>query len=394
MAELGAGGGKGDLDQQHELEVGDASALGMLMSLCATKMQDQPKLLSSVMEMLASIMRDPVRAIALDATTLYSEQLGRDQDGVVELEHMPLDRLIPILASLAARKGERSNEDAAVLPTEQEANLKNRSTNLPNRIVSLLPFQYHMVIIDIFTQTFPYSRHSSYTELCHLVEAFKPKDIWPCTVDKANWSAAQSMSFLFGHLYEMPCKFTHDQEMFRKKGGAVAVLSESALGTPETHVKRTANTNELLGGNRPTLNSRPFSRGQDGPHNAAIPQTGSGKLVALPQDENRTNESPTVTTINEATRKRRRSDDNSTSSRTPPIVLPDGVTGDVSTRPSSGSRATTEEMHIGPSVLSTDEYSEAWKQQAFEAALGTSSTDWNDITLVSVSGHQEREQEL
>jgi DNA cross-link repair 1C protein len=139
MAELGAGGGKGDLDQQHELEVGDASALGMLMSLCATKMQDQPKLLSSVMEMLASIMRDPVRAIALDATTLYSEQLGRDQDGVAELEQMPLDRLIPILASLAAQKGKRSNEDAAVLSTDQEANLKDRSTNLPSRIVSRLP---------------------------------------------------------------------------------------------------------------------------------------------------------------------------------------------------------------------------------------------------------------
>jgi DNA cross-link repair 1C protein len=75
MAELGAGGGKGDMNQQHELEVGDASALGMLMSLCATKMQDQPKLLSNVMEMLASIMRDPVRAIALDTATLYPEQL-------------------------------------------------------------------------------------------------------------------------------------------------------------------------------------------------------------------------------------------------------------------------------------------------------------------------------
>lgn len=35
--------------------------------------------------------------------------------------------------------------------------------------------------------TFPYSRHSSYDELCHLVEAFKPNDIYPCTVDELNW---------------------------------------------------------------------------------------------------------------------------------------------------------------------------------------------------------------
>lgn len=139
MAELGAGGGKGDLDQQHELEVGDASALGMLMSLCATKMQDQPKLLSSVMEMLASIMRDPVRAIALDSALLHSEQTDLHQDDFAELEQMPLDRLIPILASLAAKKGERSNEDAIALPAAQAANLVDRSTKLPNRIVSVVP---------------------------------------------------------------------------------------------------------------------------------------------------------------------------------------------------------------------------------------------------------------
>lgn len=35
--------------------------------------------------------------------------------------------------------------------------------------------------------TFPYSRHSSYPELCDLVEAFKPRDVWPCTVDIPRW---------------------------------------------------------------------------------------------------------------------------------------------------------------------------------------------------------------
>lgn len=36
--------------------------------------------------------------------------------------------------------------------------------------------------------TFPYSRHSSYEELCHLIREFNPKDIYPCTVDEANWN--------------------------------------------------------------------------------------------------------------------------------------------------------------------------------------------------------------
>lgn len=35
--------------------------------------------------------------------------------------------------------------------------------------------------------TFPYSRHSSYPELCDLVDVFKPRDVWPCTVDVPRW---------------------------------------------------------------------------------------------------------------------------------------------------------------------------------------------------------------
>lgn len=34
---------------------------------------------------------------------------------------------------------------------------------------------------------FPYSRHSSYPELCEFVGAFKPRDVWPCTVNPTEW---------------------------------------------------------------------------------------------------------------------------------------------------------------------------------------------------------------
>jgi DNA cross-link repair 1C protein len=34
---------------------------------------------------------------------------------------------------------------------------------------------------------FPYSRHSSYPELCHFVETLKPKDVWPCTTSPSEW---------------------------------------------------------------------------------------------------------------------------------------------------------------------------------------------------------------
>jgi DNA cross-link repair 1C protein len=59
---------------------------------------------------------------------------------------------------------------------------------------------------------FPYSRHSSYAELCELVAAFKPRDIFPCTVDPNTWSDAVSMRNLFGHLCSGD-EFLHDRHM-------------------------------------------------------------------------------------------------------------------------------------------------------------------------------------
>lgn len=40
--------------------------------------------------------------------------------------------------------------------------------------------------------TFPYSRHSSYAELCDLVRVFKPRDVYPCTVDEQHWDEGMS----------------------------------------------------------------------------------------------------------------------------------------------------------------------------------------------------------
>lgn len=154
MAELGAGGGKGDLDQQHELEVGDIGALGMLMSLCATKMQDQPELLSSVMQMLASIMRDPVRAITLDSAALHPEQPDCNQDEIAELEQMPLDCLIPALVDLASKAGRKNNEDVvskAIRP--ERGGPKKIDSNLPKRIVGCLE-HYASVSTTFLTMTY------------------------------------------------------------------------------------------------------------------------------------------------------------------------------------------------------------------------------------------------
>lgn len=61
-------------------------------------------------------------------------------------------------------------------------------------------------------QQFPYSRHSSYSELCHLIQAFKPRDIIPCTVDAETWCEDMSIKSLFGRLCA-GTDFPHDYDM-------------------------------------------------------------------------------------------------------------------------------------------------------------------------------------
>ncbi|KAH8881356.1 hypothetical protein GQ53DRAFT_513411 [Thozetella sp. PMI_491] len=61
--------------------------------------------------------------------------------------------------------------------------------------------------------TFPYARHSSYGELCHFVEAFRPRDVWPCTVSRVDWAqTGTSIRSLFGS-YCAGESFRHDDEM-------------------------------------------------------------------------------------------------------------------------------------------------------------------------------------
>ncbi|KXH66764.1 artemis protein [Colletotrichum salicis] len=61
--------------------------------------------------------------------------------------------------------------------------------------------------------TFPYSRHSSYQELCDLVRIFRPKDVWPCTVNPVDWLRnTTSIRCLFGDFCSGDT-FAHDMEM-------------------------------------------------------------------------------------------------------------------------------------------------------------------------------------
>ena len=131
MAELGAGGGQGDLDVRHELEVGDAAAVGQLIGLCASKLQGEPQLLASVMTLLTSFINHDVSAVSLHDSGLLEDcaRLAREE-GFEDIDDVPLDRLIPALANLV-NKSKASGESAVKALTDNS----KRQDGLRKRIV-------------------------------------------------------------------------------------------------------------------------------------------------------------------------------------------------------------------------------------------------------------------
>jgi hypothetical protein len=163
IAEPGAGGGKGDLAQKEELEL-TPNARKKLRELCHQSIKD-PDLLSKVLQRLG-------RASVIDSDKVQLHK-GKQES---ELDST-LQRLVSALTSNAFNE---SNDDIE--------SLQHR------------------------TIRFPYSRHSSYSELCEFVAAFRPRDVFPCTVDEATWSPEVSMRQLFGH-YCSSQTFRHDASM-------------------------------------------------------------------------------------------------------------------------------------------------------------------------------------
>lgn len=77
------------------------------------------------------------------------------------------------------------------LTLEELANILARSATQPPLAEDVTPAKEADVHLPKII-TFPYSRHSSYAELRDLVRVFKPVDIYPCTVNKADWHEGES----------------------------------------------------------------------------------------------------------------------------------------------------------------------------------------------------------
>lgn len=149
LAEIGAGGGKGDLYQRHEVELNNLN----------------PFILESLRKLCNSLAGD-------DAATKLRNMLAIAQE---KDEKLPLE-------GVSGDESEMSIKEFLRLVTSQ------RDERVENgRAGSVIHF--------------PYSRHSSYSELRHLVKELQPRDVYPCTVGLDHWEELNlSMESLFGDL--------------------------------------------------------------------------------------------------------------------------------------------------------------------------------------------------
>ncbi|KAJ3957580.1 hypothetical protein N0V92_005862 [Colletotrichum tropicale] len=175
IAEVGVGGGGDDLERDAELDTLSSADVEAVLALLKEKGD-----------------------LSQESRSLLRELL---ENGVNTGRNMSLD--IDILSF-----GEKN--EAAVLDAFRSVGQKRQppsSSFLSSGTDSEPPLPK--------TITFPYSRHSSYQELCDLVRIFRPKDVWPCTVNPTDWVRDNiTIHSLFGNFCSGD-SFAHDLEMER-----------------------------------------------------------------------------------------------------------------------------------------------------------------------------------
>lgn len=201
VPELGAGGGLGDLVQAQELELKDANTAIELMDICSTNIRDE-QALARTLSLISKGMKSANKTVVLGAL-----EEARESDAI------PLKELARFFSrGISYENRVNSQKDSA--PSNTVANQVRERDGHPGKLPNIIVSDNILVCLAGLreVQQFPYSRHSSYNELCHLVEVFRPVDIHPCTVEEATWIWDFSMESLFGHLCSGTI-FAHDKEM-------------------------------------------------------------------------------------------------------------------------------------------------------------------------------------
>ncbi|KAJ4855696.1 beta-lactamase superfamily domain-containing protein [Trichoderma breve] len=172
IQEAGIGGGGEDLEREMELGISNQSDLEIFLKIIDA-------LKNTTAEARGECARALTNALASGRDLQLNMSSSTEDTHSTDLQRAMLSIINSQLMAIPARtKVERRSE-----------------TNLPNVI------------------RFPYSRHSSYAELCNLVNVFKPKDIWPCTFHLETWqNNAMSIKSLFGK-YCSGSIFAHDMRI-------------------------------------------------------------------------------------------------------------------------------------------------------------------------------------
>lgn len=169
IPEVGAGGGQGDLNQLHEIDLSDQAALVRLEDYCKNEVADG-NMRQDALNYLHNVRKRAKRSLVFDVPHLDKFQS----------EQITLDTLLATL----------------IKPSGDQGSIVKSPKTTPKMI------------------TFPYSRHSSYNELRHLVSTLQPLDIHPCTFPTAEYfDDSTSMASLFGDLLPEETTFAWDEDM-------------------------------------------------------------------------------------------------------------------------------------------------------------------------------------
>ncbi|OPB40584.1 hypothetical protein A0O28_0006640 [Trichoderma guizhouense] len=173
IQEAGIGGGGEDLEREMELGVPNQSDLEIFL-----------KIIDALKSTTEEARSECARALTNALASGRDLQLNMSLSSAEDAHSTDLQRAMFSII----------NSQLMANPTRTKVEQRSE-TNLSNVI------------------RFPYSRHSSYAELCDLVSVFKPRDIWPCTFHLETWqNNAMSIESLFGK-YCSDNIFVHDMRI-------------------------------------------------------------------------------------------------------------------------------------------------------------------------------------
>jgi DNA cross-link repair 1C protein len=390
FAEAGAGGGQADLDQVNDLEVEleNQTPFKDLIQLCERSLtKGDPQALVKALSMLIDTIKEP-----------YAKVDSKKRIADVDAGTITLARLVDLLNDVARRasgsQGKNLHPISQPMSTTSELDLREMIT-------------------------FPYSRHSSYSELRELVAAFHPCDIYPCTVNAAYWTPAYSMRSLFGDLCSDDV-FEHDQVMMahcvtgnepqeHRENVARAGDETQRLKTPEKQDDNNEQTTsysgmeEMVGDSEASFDAKVPSKTPPGSLNAgqyAFDTTVSQYVISPPSASRSIEKATSVTAIGKL-------HPTTILPRTEPgvksridLVSPSCHSNDT-TQPGSlseqfsslYSNAIQERAHASDSHMSLSQRISV-RNLAYNAALGIHGYDWNEfggLSSVKYSGDKEVE---